>query len=410
MTKLIRLEAENFKRLRAVEIRPSEQGVTVVAGRNAQGKSSVLDAIQSALAGKRSAPERPVRDGEDKAVIVCELDGGLVVRRSFTAKGGGSLTVTAADGADMRSPQQVLDAMFATMAFDPLAFTRMSSKEQAEEVRRVTGLDLSDLDDRHATAYAARRDANREVKRLQGAVDSVPHHHDAESVDMDALYAERSAARDSMDLRDRTQRRLDGLRAEHDEVREKIRVLTERAEALVQEARDAKQALADMPPAPDLADVEKRIATADAQARKVRENEKRAALVSKLNEAQAQAKRHDDEIQSVAAERASRIASVDLPVPGLEFDGDGVTLHGMPYSQASSAEQLRASMALGLASNPDLRLVLIRDGSLLDADSLRLVAEMAADRDAQVLVERVGTEDPAAIVIEDGSVAEGGTA
>lgn len=103
--KIIRLEAENVKRLQAVSIVP--QGDTVViGGKNGQGKSSTLDSIAYALGGKRLIPEKPINNGHDKAKISVDLDSGLTVTRTFTKNGGGSLFVSNADGARYQSPQK----------------------------------------------------------------------------------------------------------------------------------------------------------------------------------------------------------------------------------------------------------------------------------------------------------------
>ena len=104
------------------------------------------------------------------------------------------------------------------------------------------------------------------------------------------------------------------------------------------------------------------------------------------------------------------LAAASFPVAGLSFGEEGLLYQDRPLEQASSAEQLRVSVAMGLALNPQLKVLLIRDGSLLDGDSMRTIAEMAEAAEAQVWIERVGDGDPAAIVIEDGSVREGGAA
>ena len=91
-------------------------------------------------------------------------------------------------------------------------------------------------------------------------------------------------------------------------------------------------------------------------------------------------------------------------MPGLTLGDDGPMLDGVPLEQASGAQKLRVSVALGIAMNPRLKVLLVRDASLLDEDSLALVAEMAAAADAQVWLERVGDGDPAAVVIDDGQV------
>lgn len=89
---------------------------------------------------------------------------------------------------------------------------------------------------------------------------------------------------------------------------------------------------------------------------------------------------------------------------GLTFDENGVLLNKIPFDQASSAEQLKVSLAMGIAMNPKLRVLLIRDGSLLDEDNLKMIAELAAKNDCQIWLERVGSGDEVSIIIEDGSI------
>lgn len=105
-----------------------------------------------------------------------------------------------------------------------------------------------------------------------------------------------------------------------------------------------------------------------------------------------------------AEEQTALLASAKFPVPGLAFDAEGVTLDGIPFKQCSQGQALRVSVAIGLAANPKLKVLLVRDGSLLDAKGLQLLAEMAAAAEAQVFVERVGDGKECQVVIEDGHV------
>ena len=127
--KIIELQAENVKRLKAVDITP-DGTLQIIGGKNAQGKSSVLDAIWLALGGGKATKETvlPIREGESKASVTLDL-GDLVVARSWTLKGT-TLKVTAKDGATYRSPQKMLDELVGRLSFDPLAFTRLSAREQ----------------------------------------------------------------------------------------------------------------------------------------------------------------------------------------------------------------------------------------------------------------------------------------
>ena len=138
--KIVSLETENVKRLKAVRIEP-DGTMVVIGGRNAQGKSSVLDSIEMALGGKESAPREPIRRGEKSARVVLQLDGeyGLKIVRKFTEKGS-TLSIETADGMKPKSPQGLLDQLCNRIAFDPLQFVRQKPADQAATLRKLVGL------------------------------------------------------------------------------------------------------------------------------------------------------------------------------------------------------------------------------------------------------------------------------
>jgi len=191
--KIIELHVENFKRLKAVTIRSGENNVVEISGRNAQGKSSAIDAIWAALQGSaalRSTPA-PVRKGAEKAEIRLDL-GKYVVTRNWTATGNTYLTVTTGGEykAKLNSPQKLLDNLVGDLCFDPLAFTRLGDKEQAAMVLSLLKLDLGDLDRRREDAYEERKAVNRDISRAKAELDGLPR-TDAdlpeEPVDVSAL-------------------------------------------------------------------------------------------------------------------------------------------------------------------------------------------------------------------------------
>ena len=61
--KINKLEIENVKRIKAVKLEPTANGLTVIGGRNNQGKTSVLDSIAWALGGENFRPSDATRDG-----------------------------------------------------------------------------------------------------------------------------------------------------------------------------------------------------------------------------------------------------------------------------------------------------------------------------------------------------------
>ena len=56
--KITQFEAENVKRIKALTLTPAENGLTVIGGRNNQGKTSSLDAIVWPWAGSATGPPR----------------------------------------------------------------------------------------------------------------------------------------------------------------------------------------------------------------------------------------------------------------------------------------------------------------------------------------------------------------
>lgn len=177
--RVTRLQAENVKKLVAVDITPGPDGKIVLGGRNAQGKSSVLDALYMALGGLDAAPPRPVRAGQERAVIKVglgrEADAELTVLRTFDADGTTSLKVETADGAKYGAPQKMLDDLLGRITMDPLAFERMDPKAQAAELRRMVPLsvDLDALAKADAADMLARRDINRDVASAKARAEAI---------------------------------------------------------------------------------------------------------------------------------------------------------------------------------------------------------------------------------------------
>lgn len=430
-TKIIRLLAENVKRLRAVEIRP-DGAIVQIRGRNGQGKSSVLDSIWLALGGRKAFPRQPVREGETEARIELELED-LIITRKIKPDGQTSLVVANKDGARYPSPQALLDTLVAGLSFDPLAFARMKPAEQREVLRQLVGIDTSAIESERDGHYNRRTNVNREVRRLEGEVSGFPHHEDApaEEVSVKALSEELGHAEEYQRQIDAAEREVEkvaselgGLRDHLDVLDAEIRTL-ERQLAQVQErkhkgttvvipekeaALEAARGQLDelRAGAPDREALRAQLAGAEETNRRVRDNSRRAALEAQLAKEAADAAKLTEAINELDRQKAEVIAGARYPLEGLAVDGAGVLLNDLPLEQASSAEQLRASVAIGLALNPQLRVLLVRDGSLLDEGSLALLGEMAAAADAQVWLEVVGDGEGVGVVIEDGAVREPG--
>ena len=406
--KIISLTAENVKRLRAVEITPDGNVVTIT-GRNAQGKTSVLDAIWLALGGGAAGREtvRPIRDGEDKASVTLDL-GDLVVVRTW-AGDKTALTVKSADGAKYPSPQGVLDALVGRLSFDPLEFTRLSAREQVAALLDLVdlGIDLDALARQRQSAYAERTEIGRQGKALDGQLAGLGKVEDAPAAEVSvaSIAAEYRAAENACREHRAKVEQAASLAVEIGDSISEIARLQDLVNAMKLDLADAKKAITDPRDLPNLTEIDYRINGAEDTNAAVRRNAQRTDVAARLVATRAEFAQATEAIDGIDKTKADALAAAVFPVDGLGFDDDGVTYQGVPFSQASSAEQIRVSLAMAMSLNPKLRVIRILDGSLLDADNLALIAEMATAQDYQVWIERVADASGVGVVIEDGQVA-----
>ena len=378
--KIIRLHAENVKRLEAVEIKP-DGNLIVIGGANGAGKSSVLDSIMYALKGKASQPSRPVREGQKKAEITCELDD-LTIRRVIDESGASKLVVSAKDGGIYPSPQAMLDKLTGALAFDPLEFTRQKPAAQRETLKLLLGLDFSELDRKKQETFDARTENNREHKAIEAQLEGMPPHEEAPEAEVSVaalmeLNRRQVANKKREDLARDIKEHV--LEAESYEIQ--IAEAKKALAAVREETERRKKIFADMP-WKNTDEITTKISEAEGVNRTIRQNRERAELEARWKRMDGIVGARTKALQKIDEQKAAQLKAAKPPVPGLSFDDSGVLYDGLPFDQASSAEQLRVSTAMGLAMSPELPVMLLRDGSLLDPANLKMIAEMAAEKDA----------------------------
>ena len=444
--RVIQLEIENVKRIKAVSITPGEHLVEI-AGNNEQGKSSVIDSIAFALGGQKLCPVKPIRDGELRASAAVTLNseeyGDIKVERTWTAKGS-SLTVTNAAGAKVARPQEILDKLVGSLTFDPLAWKRMEPAKQRAVLVDLLGLGdkLTTIDVGRTAAVKLRTDARAHVKRLdleasqivvaEGTPDDdvsvgnlMTQLDDARSVnaensekrgklqsfqgnEVSAAKQVDLAAGDIKDHEDRISELRNQIKlAESAKLvaSERWTAATESAKEAVKETRAYSKTLESLEDVDDQP-IRESIANAETVNAAVRDRKLAKQTRKRAVQYQEQADKADGIVKNLDDDKIKMLADAKFPVDGMAFSADGVTVNGIPLEDGcSAAQQLRVSLAMGMAMNPDLRVLLVRDGSLLDDANLQVVREMVTKEGYQLWIERVGEgSGESAIVIEDGMV------
>ncbi len=420
--KIIELQATAFKRLRAVDITPNGHMVEI-KGRNAQGKSSILDAIEGIFASAGALPKRPVRDGAERAVLRASVGEGeaveYILTRRITAAGGTSLVIEAPSGARYPRPQEFVDRLIGAISFDPMEFARAKPKAQFEALRQIVKLDVDAdaLDGQNRRDFEARTDINREAGRLRGQAAGimVPAGLPARPVDTAPLFAAIQEAGEynrAIDREAESRRRSEDLIAADlhtaEVIEREIAKLQDEAAQKRKRAKEQRQALdasAALAEPTDTAALAESLRQAQATNGQIAEAGRRATLEA---EAGALEKRSEGLTEAMAARtqaKAEALERAQFPVPGLAFGDGEILFQDVPFEQASQAEKIRVSVAVAIAANPKLRVLCVRDGSLLDADSMKLLSELVTASDYQCWIEVTDdAEDAVGIIIEDGVV------
>jgi hypothetical protein len=411
VVKVTRLEVENVKRIVAVDIKP-EGELVVVGGQNGAGKTSVLDSIAYAIGGKKLVPAKPLREGAKKGSVKVTLDSGLIVVRNFrknAASGAieSEIVVTNADGSPASSPQALLNSLFGSLSFDPLAFSRMSPGDQRDVLRDVVGVDTSEIEAEIEKVFDERRELGRDLRRAEAQYKDLPQYPDApeEEVVVSKLIEKRDRIqRENAWLSDREEK-VGVLSAEISDDEQEIARLQNEIDRRRREIAEIGEEMKGKR-LQSTDELDASIKGAERTNSQVRANATYNAAETRFRELTDLHDAKEELLESLRDQKVELLTKAELPIEGIELGDAGVLFNGLPFEQASAAEQLRISVAMGFAMNPELKVLLIRDGSLLDDANLELVAEMAKEEDAQVWIERIGEGKEVSVIIEDGSVKE----
>ena len=446
--KVLQLTAENFKKIKAIVLKPDPY-VQEISGANGAGKSSALDAIWAALGGaemvKASGTSQPIRNGEKKAMVALDL-GDMIVTRRWTA-GGSTVTVENKDGARYPSPQAILDGLIGRVSLDPLSFANSGEAAQRATLLSIVkiGIDLEKNAADRKAAYDARADINREIRAMgeQQPVEKVDH------VSIAELAAKKEAIRTALNDQWKANKAKNqemkkafdaAVEKEKADIVEFNRVQDDRKK-IVSEANEHIVALGrlgyrgtdvlewfetlpksldcqnpddlkteqpayidERPDDAELKAVDAEILSSTETNRRADQYDDYCAKINARKSKQEASENWTKTIEGLDSQRDAAIAAASFPVPGLSFNETGVLYNGLPFSQCSSAEKLRVSVAIAIATSPKLRVIRITDGSLIDSKNMAIIEEMARSNDYQIWIERVDESGKVGVFIEDGEV------
>jgi hypothetical protein len=408
--KINKLEIENVKRVKAVMIEPTANGLTILGGNNNQGKTSVLDSIAWALGGNKFKPSKPTREGSmNPPSLRVELSNGLIVER----KGKNSdLKVT--DPAGGRAGQQLLDSFVEEFALNLPKFMESTPKEKAATLLRIIGVGdkLYALDNQESQLYNERLTIGRVADQKKKFAAEQPQYPEAPNdlVSIADLITQQQAilARNG----ENAQKRLNQEKIKNELHQSEAR-LAQLKEALAAEEAVHEKLMGDYIIAnksiEDLVDestaeIEQSIANIEEINRKVRANLDKAKAEEDAAEFAAKYEALSVEIQKVRDERSQLLESADLPLPGLSVEDGELVFEGQKWDNMSGSQQLRISTAIVRKLKPDCGFVLLDKLEQMDLPTLTEFGQWLESVGLQAIATRVSSGEECQIIIEDGYV------
>ena len=403
MIKINSLEIENVKRVKAVQLSPADNGLTVIGGKNGQGKTSVLDAIAWALGGEKYRPSSAQREGSViPPRLHLELSNGIIVERN-----GKNSALTVLDPSGKRAGQQLLNDFVSTFALDLPKFLEAGSKEKAEILLQIIGVgdQLRALDQQETQLYYARRSVNQNLDRKKKYAEELPFYQDApqEMVSVSDLIKRQQEilARNGENQRKRQQAAQ--LAQQKEILRRQLSELQERYDAVCRDCDIAARSAQDLQDE-STEQLEADIAGIDLLNQKVRANLERTRAEEELHELETQSDNLTAELEKVRQSRTDLLTAAPLPLPGLSVQDGELVYKGRKWDCMSGAEQLMVATAIVRKLNPNCGFVLLDKLEQMDTDTMREFGTWLESVGLQAIATRVSTGEECSIVIEDGFV------
>ena len=415
---ILELEARDIQRLKAIRkvVTAKDGRVIIVGGKNDQGKSSLIDCIEFALVGKKSFSEDPIRHGAESGKVRLKTDE-FELHQSIETDPAGKIVekVTILGGQPGETPAK-LRKRIESKLLDPLAFALMDKAGQTEVMKSLIPFDFSAHEKYRKARYDQRTGVNRFLEQKKAENDANPFDptfpiDEIPAVDT-AIFADLLQKQSNRAELQGHLSRAPGKIADIDnsinELRQKIVMLEAQREVIQQWVTENEPRLAayDMIDS-EVAALQTQQAERETKNARIRKNAEAKRIFEEFKRFQKESSEITAELETLDATKLQAITTAKLPVAGLSLDEEkGVLFEGVPFAQLSASKRLKVSTAMGIAQNPLVRVLLIREGEKLDEENLAILIEMAEQHDMQIWLERVGKGAECSLIIEDGEILE----
>ena len=407
--KIVSLQIENIMKIGAAFIQPSDSTI-LVQGCNAAGKSSVLDSLVMALAPKsaKTFPKNPIKSGAKRGNIVIKVDGNdsipnFTIVRSITEKGE-SLKIEPEKVLAGETPRSFLDKLIGSISFDPLDFINKDPKRQRSALMELIGLDVDEWERKEKEAFDRRTEIGRDLKVAEAKIKDAVFYEDVgtEEIKVSDLATKlQKAIASNQEIANRlkangnlkqsaisNKEKVESIKIQIVDLEKEIdrleRVIADQRTKYKSEKDDL-----DLTFPIDTNEINSEIQSVESTNSKIRHNIQVNHDTMLKDRVQALYDAAESTLEAIRADKLKAIQEANIPVPGLLFDDDGLVYNSIPLSQCSDGEKLMIGMGISMALNPTMRVLRIKDGSLLDPNNLKIIQDMVRENGFQLWVEKV---------------------
>ena len=408
--KINKLEIENVKRVKAVRIEPSANGLTIIGGNNNQGKTSVIDSIAWALGGNKYKPSQATREGSvTPPNLHMVMSNGLIIERK-----GKNSDLKVIDPSGQRGGQGLLDSFVEELAINLPKFMDSTNKEKANILLQIIGVGerLFELEQQENEIYNKRRTIGQIADQKKKFADEQTYFADApkELVSASELIQQQQAILAINGENQRKRQNLRMLEQQHaaqsqvvERLTHELRAAHAKLETLVEDLEVANtDALTLLDESTEK--LEQSITQVDEINRKVRANFDKDKAEQDAAEYRNQYDAMSAEIDDIRKEKSELLNNADLPLSGLSVADGELIYNGQRWDNMSGSDQLKVSTAIVRKLKPSCGFILLDKLEQMDMVTLNEFGKWLEEEGLQAIATRVSTGDECSIIIEDGYV------
>ena len=427
--RVIEYEVFHMMGLKRANLKMPDNGIVLFGGENGHGKSRSIDSLLMALCGKSGMdwPDVELAEEDREGWVRVKLSGdaelhdmaGFTVELQLKKRRGKStlerFRVLDSTGDEAATPRDFLQKLYSLRALDPRALEKATPAKRAELIKKLVGLDFASLDVERKELYDRRTEVNRDGKMLQGRRTGITFPEDTPDTPISVveLVDKKDKAMAHNRGVEEAGKKLAKLEAADVKLAEEIAKLEERLRALKdsrvenQEAIIQQKDVVEKSQMVDVTDIQAAIVNSEAVNKEVAKKLEAMRIDKELHALEVESQKLTDKIARIDNEKQRRLESAKWPLPNMSLDDSGVLLDGLPFEQASAAQRLIASVKVGMALNPKLKLFVSKDGNDLDNNTLLELDKILKENGYQMILEFVtrsnADESRCAVVFKNGT-------